>query len=488
MLDWKKLLNDARRKDKVKAKEKKSSEGKNEVKKKEVRTEIERDYDRILFSTPVRRMADKTQVFPLERNDSVRTRLTHSHEVSNLARSIGVNLVFNEKLIDKKLLPERNVPAMLAAIGLAHDLGNPPFGHQGESAIQSWFEDNRKKVFNDEIGKVLSVAQKQDFLRFEGNAQTLRLLTRLQLINDDFGLNLTYGTLAALMKYPVPSNKVKKKKNKNDKVHVAKKKHNFFQSEREIVEEIWGETGLSEGVRHPLTYIMEACDDIAYAVLDAEDAVKKSLVSFSDLVTFLEHKKDNDRAISNVLEYACARHKKFRNENLSPSELNDISMQMFRVAAIGEMVSDVSIAFVQNKEKIMNGQLDQDLIKVSNSDNLCEYLKEFDRIHAYKHRSVLEVELTGYNTIRKLMDFFWVAISERKDPKNVSSDRKTPFASYAYSRISENYRRVFENKNNGMPVRYKELQLMTDMISGMTDSFALSLLEDLKKYDATANH
>ena len=161
---------------------------------------------------------------------------------------------------------------------------------------------------------------------------------------------------------------------------------------------------------------------------------------------------------------------------------------MFRVAAIGEMVNDVSSAFGQNKEKIMNGKLDQDLIKVSNSVNLCEYLKEFDRIHAYKHRSVLEVELTGYNTIRKLMNYFWKAIFDRKDLKDVASNRKTPFASYAYSRISENYRRVFENKNNNMPVRYKELQLMTDMISGMTDSFAISLLEDLEKYNASANH
>jgi dGTPase len=484
MLNWEMLLNDARRKDK----NKRPATEKRTTQKKEVRTEIERDYDRILFSTPLRRLADKTQVFPLERNASVRTRLTHSHEVSNLARSIGVNLVFNEKLIDKKLRPERNVPAMLATIGLAHDLGNPPFGHQGESAIQSWFEDNRKKVFNDEYGKALNDAQKQDFLRFEGNAQTIRLLTRLQLINDDFGLNLTYGTLAALMKYPVPSNKVKKKKHKNDKVPAAKKKHNFFQSERKIVEEIWRETGLSEGVRHPLTYLMEACDDIAYAVLDAEDAVKKSLVSYSDLVSFLNHEKEGDQAITRVLDYAWKKHNEFRNEDLSPGELNDISMQMFRVAAIGEMINDVSEAFVQNKDKIMQGKLDQDLIDVSEAGNLCRLLKEFDKNHAYKHRSVLEVELTGYNTIRKLMDYFWVAITERKDANDVCSARRTPFASYAYSRISENYRRVFENSNSSMPVRYRELQLMTDMISGMTDSFALALLEDLKKYDATINH
>ena len=128
------------------------------------------------------------------------------------------------------------------------------------------------------------------------------------------------------------------------------------------------------------------------------------------------------------------------------------------------------------------------MIAESASGKLCGLLKKFDNIHAYRHRSVLEVELTGYNTIRQLMDFFWLAISDRKDPNDISSARKTPFASYIYSRISENYRRVFESQKNNMPARYKELQLMTDMISGMTDSFAVSLLEDLKKYNASANN
>jgi dGTPase len=172
------------------------------------RTEHERDYDRILFSAPVRRLADKTQVFPLDEDDSVHTRLTHSHEVSNLARSIGVNLAFNDRVFPSEVVPQRNVPAMLAAAGLAHDLGNPPFGHQGETSIQDWFEQNRERVFPERCG--LADVMQQDFLRFEGNAQTLRLLTRLQILNDDYGLNVTYGTLAALMKYTVGSSAARK--------------------------------------------------------------------------------------------------------------------------------------------------------------------------------------------------------------------------------------------------------------------------------------
>ncbi len=138
MANWTKLLNPVRRKDLEK-------EACNEPKKNGARTEIERDYDRILFSTPVRRMADKTQVFPLERNDSIRTRLTHSHEVANLSRSVGITLAFDHNLAnDDDEQAKRNIPALLAAIGLAHDLGNPPFGHQGEQAIQAWFKKIRR--------------------------------------------------------------------------------------------------------------------------------------------------------------------------------------------------------------------------------------------------------------------------------------------------------------------------------------------------------
>jgi len=466
---WEKLLNSERRKPK-----KVDFYEAEEPKLTEVRTEIERDYDRILFSTPVRRLADKTQVFPLERNDSVRTRLTHSHEVSNLARSIGVALAFDDKIIaDNGLKPERNLPSILASIGLAHDLGNPPFGHQGEHAIQAWFADNLDVLENSQ----LTEAMKQDFMRFEGNAQTLRLLTRLQLINDDYGLNLTYSTLAALMKYPTASDSI-------DRGNVAKKKHGYFQSEEAIVKDVWEKTGLSAGVRHPLTYIMEACDDIAYAVLDAEDAVKKGLVSFSDLMSYLKHHGEHDSAVGTVCKLACDKHETHRKEatGLSPAELNDISMQMFRVYAIGEMVRDVKNTYKDQEKNIMAGRLKSDLLTVSPSSKLCELLKKFDKDHAYVHRSVLEVELTGYNTILGLMGFLWEAIRQRKKPEVLGSRRSTPFASYAYNRISENYRRIFEDESNPLPVRYKELQLLTDMISGMTDSFALSLYDELKQY------
>jgi len=189
MLEWSKLLYSTRRKDRHDVPETSGTAAS--------RLEIERDYDRLLFASPTRRLADKTQVFPLDSNDSVRTRLTHSHEVSNLCRSIGTRLAYDHTELFGDIKRDdltRSVPSLLAAIGLIHDLVNPPFGHQGAKVICSWFKSNEEKIINDVVH--------DDFKKFDGNAHTIRLLTRLQVLSDDYGLNLTYATLAALIKYP----------------------------------------------------------------------------------------------------------------------------------------------------------------------------------------------------------------------------------------------------------------------------------------------
>lgn len=451
----------------------------------EARTQHERDHDRILFSTPVRRLQDKTQVFPLERNDSVRTRLTHSHEVANMARGMGTTLAFlhgaelglppgNEVL--------RNVPALLEAVGLAHDLGNPPFGHQGEFAIRSWMARHSVPRAESEgsfgifEGWAPTTAQRQDFLLFEGNAQAFRLLTRLQIVNDEFGLNMTFAFLAALMKYPVASDRA-------DGRTQSRKKFNFFQSEASIVDEVWAETGLGEGVRHPLTYVMEACDDIAYSVVDIEDAAKKGLVNFNVLMAWLKHDGGSDEIIGLVVAKAEKLHDGFREEGLSPRELDDISMQMYRVDAIGLMVNSAVEAFVENKDAIMAGEFDGELMGRSSAGALWASLKRFAKQHVYSHQSVLEVELEGHRTLHALMDMFWKAVTERADAGDLRS-RRTPLRSYVYSRISENYRRVAEGGSNAMPMRYRELQLITDMISGMSDSFAIVLHDELRRHHA----
>jgi dGTPase len=477
MLEWGKLLCSDRR-PKADAPAGTKSAVATEI---EYRTEIERDYDRILFSTPVRRMADKTQVFPLEKNDSVRTRLTHSHEVSNLARSIGTALVHRTSVFDGIDTAPRDVPAMLAAIGLAHDLGNPPFGHQGEKAIGKWFADHfaatekewgDSQLAADKEWEKLGITDRmrKEFLKFEGNAQTLRILTKLQLLNDNRGLNLTLGTLGAIMKYPVAADQV-------DKSVQSRKKHNYFQSEDDVVDAVRAATGLSLGVRHPLTFVMEACDDIAYSVLDVEDAIKKGLVSISDVLAWLDSRQTSGRLeeqelTASVLAKSKEDYKRYREETLSPTEFNDVSMQKLRVYAIASMVRAVIERFDRVSAEILRGTYNDELIADSAGGALRTALKDFATEHAYKHRSVLEVELRGYNVIRGLMDLLWDAISATRR-KNAD-----PFQRYVYGRISENYRRVAEAESN-LPERYRDYQLLTDMVSGMTDSFAMDVHSEL---------
>lgn len=476
-MNWKKLMSAVRRKDMHGNQGQPLNAGGD-------RTEIERDYDRVLFSTPVRRLADKTQVFPLEKNDSVRTRLTHSHEVSNIARSIGVALAHRKETKFFSAEYQRDLPSILATIGLAHDIGNPPFGHQGEYAIGDWFKRNGAEAFKflDCENLPLTADEKRrmrlDFEKFEGNAQALRVLTKLQIMNDNYGLNLTCGALAALMKYPVTSEK-------QDKTNIAAKKFGCFHSELDVVADVWSETELEEGLRHPLTFLMEASDDIAYSVLDVEDAVKKGLVSYRDLISHLQVGEDGepetDTLIKDVCQRANEQHKKHKEAKLSPNEVNDLSTQMFRVFAIGRMVSAAIEAFLKNLSEIEKGALKDDLITVSDAALLCEKLKDFARANAYRHRSVLELELEGHKVIHSIMDMLWPAIISRGDPqKETRGHPGTPYEKYAYGRISENYRRVFESPNDDLPLGYRRCQLLADMISGMTDGFALSFEQELR--------
>lgn len=451
MLSWERLLNHVRRKDLDPNKHPNLGTAAG-------RTELERDYDRILFSTPTRRLADKTQVFPMDENDSVRTRLTHSFEVSNLARGIGTRLAFefHDQVFGKqnnRLAVQRNIPAILAAIGLAHDLGNPPFGHQGEFAMQQWFQNLNNKH---------SIDVDEDFLKFDGNAQTFRLLTRLQILNDSYGLNLTVATLAGLMKYPVIYGSDLK----------GFKKPGIFQSDRSIAEEVWSNTGLNEGRRHPLTFIMEACDDIAYSVIDAEDTVKKGYASFYDFIDFIENKNSEDPIIEDVISQAKSKNKELKRANISYKELNDLSMQLFRVIAISKMADAATETFVQRIDTILGKDTDHnfELINESSCSTLCRVIKEFDRTYGFQHRDVLKLELQGNHYIKGMMDILWLAVENGNSKEN-------PFARFVYGSISENYRRVYENS----PKTYSDkFHLICDTISGMTESYLIKKYQEFR--------
>lgn len=433
-----------------------------------VRSPFERDYDRVLYSAPCRRLADKTQVFPLDRNDGVRTRLTHSLEVSSLGRAMGTHIVTETGVFDgvdsDDLL--RWVPPILATAGLAHDIGNPPFGHHGEKVIQQWFAE--KETSGELEG--LSPRQKADLLSFEGNAQALRILVTLQDANAGGGLNLTSATIASCMKYTVGSTSVSTK-------HCARRKVGVFKSEQAVASQVLAAVGIKEGGRHPLAYLMEAADDIAYAWLDVEDAVKKRLASFDDVVAYLES-NSNGEIVDRGIPWARGEVSKFCE--LRQTERSDSAMELLRVAVMSSMANSACAVFEEEREAILLGEFPGSLIEASEARSVSKALKGFAFQVAYQSRDVLRLESVGQWTIRWCMNALWDSIRAcllEEAPRGAPEK-------YAYSRISENYRRIAARRvecADGAGDRlYAAFQLLADMVSGMTDQFLMDLVEDLK--------
>ncbi len=445
-----------------------------------LRSVFQQDYDRLLFSAPVRRLADKTQVWPMDENDGVRTRLTHSHEVANLARSIGTR-AYRGGALKQFTTPQGNVSLgetiqpMLQSIGLGHDLGNPPFGHQGEVAIGRWFEHRKQWIFTHQIngGEALAspIPDKlwPEFSEFDGNPQSLRLLTKLQTHVDGLGLDLSAATLAAGLKYPVHvSNR--------SKDSALAKKGGYFESERKVVDWIREHTGLQERQRHPLTWIMEACDDIAYSVLDVDDLLKKGMMSPDDVLVILRRKLACDETVREL----DARFNKVEGTELVPAIQRDIKIQYLRALLIEALIRHASTEFVKSAEDIFSYVHDKALM---DNSVLCGELKQIAHQNAFIHPTVLRTEALGAAAIDALMSALWEAISDRKDQGDLRSKRTGVRARYVFSLISPNYIEEAVNSANldepASSLRYRELRLLTDMVSGMTDTFAMKLWKDL---------
>lgn len=428
------------------------------------------DHDRLLFSTPVRRLANKTQVFPLDRNDAVRTRLTHSHEVANLARSMG-DRIFRLKS-DAFEGQERPMQAMLQAIGLAHDLGNPPFGHQGEKAISDWFGD-RQNLLSGTGG--IPKHLYPEFLEFEGNAQTIRIVTRLQVSAGPYGLDLTAGTLAALMKYPTSCDR----RNKADQ---ARKKYGYFESESEVVNWVRSRVGLKDGVRHPLTWIMEAADDIAFSSLDIEDSIKKRILSPDDMLAEIES-GSGDEFEKTAIKLREA-FSGIKRDGKSIEEIREIKASYFRTIVISHMIEHAVGAFVEDFGNIVARTRTAELL---DGCGLCKKLKNTAFDHAFDSRAVRAIEADGSVAIRALMSFFWDAIIDRDDPAELGSRRRSARTAYGWTLISDNYRQNalrndYKDRNGkALPMRYRELRLLTDMMAGMTDGYMMNLYSTLKQ-------
>lgn len=410
---------------------------------KDDRTEFQRDYDRLIFSAPFRRLQNKTQVFPLPGSIFVHNRLTHSLEVSCVGRSLGNNVA--HALIEKhphlKGTHVEEIGAIVSAACLAHDLGNPPFGHSGEQAIGTYFSEGKGMQLRNQ----LTEEEWNDLTHFEGNANAFRLLTHQFRGRREGGFVMTYSTLASIVKYPFASTLAGKKA-----------KFGFFQSEQDDYLRIAHELGIRqlshEGeplrfARHPLVYLVEAADDICYQVMDIEDAHKLKLLTTEET--------------KNLLMGFMNERKKERAETVfrAVSDTNE-QIAYLRSTVVGMLIDACTQVFMEHEDEILDGTFEGSLIKRM-EPTLCQAYSHcaevaFKRI--YRAKDVLDVELAGYRVISTLIELMIEAVTH--------PDR-------AYSRLLIN--RMASQYDTDAPTLYGKLQAVLDYISGMTDIFALDL-------------
>lgn len=426
------------------------------------RDPFENDYGRLISSAPIRRLQDKTQVFPLEQNDFIRTRLTHSLEVSYIGSSIGKSIeghLFKNNLLNKDKY-SGHIGSILRCAGLIHDLGNPPFGHFGETAIQNFFID----FFDNNTATTLDQNEQKDFIYFDGNVQTFRILRKLQYLVDENSYNLTFPTLATIIKYPSSADKGNKRKNAK---RIAEKKFGYFNSEIKDYNKINDSLGLNNN-RHPLVYLLEAADDIAYSAADFEDGAKLGIIGFNEIREVFEKNLSKNKDLLNVLDNYHAENKDKSLDRLS------LTVQRFRILTQGKMIEGVINCFIENYDKIINGEFEYELLDKSSCCDIRKSYKELQHI-VFDNKKIMQTELAGGEIIKGLLDIFVNA--SYKDTFNANGNNKE---TRLYKNISSSYRYFYENINDYPNEEYKKLQLIVDFISGMTDSYALNLYRKLK--------
>ena len=443
----------------------------------DLRTEFEKDYHRIIGSASFRRLQDKTQVFPLDQSDFVRTRLTHSLEVSSFARSLGQSV--GEKILHDGLDPEftvsdkEDVCSILQCAGLIHDIGNPPFGHFGEAAIREWFKNNLDSLtyHGRSVGEILPDQMKHDFFNFEGNAQALRLVTKLHYLLDEHGMNLTYGLLSALIKYPSSSLEIDV-----DSSDIRTQKMGYYYAEQDLFNRIQEATG-THGCRNPLTFILEAADDIAYRTVDIEDAFVKGFISCEQLLEAVAPMRRVqtgeivfDAAQSLQALYRQGEDKKVTN----PAEY---AVKNWIVRAQNVLINCAAESFAQHYQAIMDGTWTHDLFYGTPGDELAHVLGETAYRLVFSSRAIYKMEQTESVMINFLLDHFVRAVIEldpAEGPEREILLKKVPF-------ISDNYVRAYlfwsEGRSESEKL-YLRIMLVTDYMCGMTDSYAKRLYQE----------
>jgi dGTPase len=429
------------------------------------RTEFERDWDRLVFSSAFRRLQNKTQVFPLPEEVFVHNRLTHSLEVASVGRSLGTMVGIGlAELPEIKADAEassfyrEHLKSVISAACLAHDLGNPAFGHSGEDAISRYF---RSREGDPDFRALFSETEWADLIRFEGNANALRILTRAFRGRMPGGFRLTYSTLGALIKYPCSALASQGKKGP-----LHRKKYGFFQSDRMVFEDVVQHLGMipdpevpDSWFRHPFVYLVEAADDICYSIIDVEDAHRLGIFSLekvSDLFLRL--------LASNPKEDMAKVRNTFSELKADPNE----GVNYLRAKAINYLTNRCSEIFLSNAPELISGRFTGDLMgKIKEARPVLDEISDASVKHIYNHSSVNRIELAGYQIMHGLVgDLVEAALRPHNERENMQAK--------LISLIPGQY--VFQESDSP----YEKVMCLFDFISGMTDPYALKLYRNIR--------
>lgn len=458
------------------------------------RTEFEKDYHRIIGSSSFRRLQDKTQVFPLDKSDYVRTRLTHSLEVSSFAKSlsqiVGERIIKEIKDPDFSLQNKEDISNILQCAGLLHDIGNPPFGHFGETTIRDWFKRNMELLSykGEKIRDYLDPQMLNDFYHYEGNAQAFRLVTKLHFLVDENGMNLTKALLSTLIKYPVSSLEIDKRSG-----NIKTKKMGYFYAEKNKFEEVQKDTK-TFGCRHPLTYLLEAADDIAYKTADIEDSVEKGNISYQQLLFELEErynayienkyahlsKEDQEekktlgeyQRLINILKRKY--EKAIKNQYQKPDLY---AVQNWVVSIQGSLIFAATDSFINHYDEIMEGNYPHDLFYGTQVEKLMKDMGDIAYQYTFTSKQIFKLEIAASGILDFLLKSFINAIIYYDTDETLTSVEKK-----LVSLISKDYMRIYkiESKDKSEKEKlYLRLMLVTDYITGMTDTFAKDLYQEL---------
>jgi len=415
------------------------------------RNKFQRDFDRLIFSNEFRKLHGKTQVFPFPESDFIHTRMTHSLESVSVGRSLG-NIV-GEKLFDDKdsNIKANEIGSIVSAACLAHDIGNPPFGHSGEDAVKDFFNNNGEKYLEK-----LTLAEKADFQKFESNAMTFHILTysNSKKTKNDGGLGLTYPTLASLVKYPRLSHTKdfnKKAKSESKPGILIGDLYNF----REVADSLKiKKKSESKWYRYPLTFLVEAADDICYKIMDLEDGFKHGLVDY--------------KTVDELLKIIIKTEEGKQDINAFENSLSNIideteKVGYLRAKAINSLVIQVANKFINKEQEILKGKFDENLCDVIESKETLEVIEKLTYREIFSYKSVVEIEAAGYKVLPDLLDIF---LSAAQTPDENRSNK-------ILNLLPDEYRFDYEECN------YQSILSIVKYITGMTDNFAVDMYRKL---------